>query len=181
MKQNNKHEQVQLQKSMEQDQEEQDLNKRIKTLDKVKRTMYSRINEFDKEQQKLIKQLDDIETLRKQNYKNYLEGFDEEFETHTKVRIKETPLLIEIFNEFVQQVYRPSKMYWLVAKTKEIINEELIKNLNDEQKDLLEQWQYCEDRILDDMIEQAFVYGYATAVELREEAIKQYPPKIEDN
>ena len=50
MKQNNKHEQVQLQKSMEQDQEEQDLNKRIKTLDKVKRTMYSRINEFDKEQ-----------------------------------------------------------------------------------------------------------------------------------
>ena len=46
--------------------------------------MYSRINEFDKEQQKLIKQLDDIETLRKQNYKNYLEGFDEEFETHTK-------------------------------------------------------------------------------------------------
>ena len=51
----------------------------------------------------------------------------------------------------------------------------------DEQKDLLEQWQYCEDRILDDMVEQAFVYGYATAVELREEAIKQYPPKTEDN
>lgn len=81
----------------------------------------------------------------------------------------------------MQQVYRPSKMYWLVAKTKEIINQELIKNLNDEQKDLLEQWQYCEDRILDDMIEQAFVYGYATAFELREEAIKQYPPKTEDN
>lgn len=181
MKQNNKQEQVQLQKSMEQDQEELKIKQQIQVLDKVKKTMYSRINEFNNEQQELIKQLDDIEELKKQNYKNYLEGFDEEFETHTKVRIKETPLLIGIFNEFVQQVYRPSKMYWLVAKTKEIINQELIKNLNDEQKDLLEQWQYCEDRILDDMIEQAFVYGYATAVELREEAVSQYPYKKEDN
>lgn len=127
MKQNNKQEQVQLQKSMEQDQEELKIKQQIQVLDKVTKTMYSRINEFNNEQQELIKQLDDIETLRKQNYKNYLEGFYEEFETHTKVRIKETPLLIGIFNEFVQQVYRPSKMYWLVAKTKEIINQELIK------------------------------------------------------
>lgn len=181
MKQNNKQEQIQLQKSMEQDQEELKIKQQIQVLDKVKKTMYSRINEFNNEQQKLIKQLDDIEELRKQNYKNYLEGFDEEFETHTKVRIKETPLLLALFNEFVQEIYRPSEMYKLAAKTKNIINDELLKILNEEQKNLLEQWQYCEDRILDDMVEQAFVYGYSTAVELREEAIKQYPPKTEDN
>ena len=81
----------------------------------------------------------------------------------------------------MQEIYRPSKMYKLAAKTKNIINDELLKTLNEEQKNLLEQWQYCEDRILDDMVEQAFVYGYATAVELREEVIKQYPPKTEDN
>ena len=127
MKQNNKQEQVQLQKSMEQDQEELKIKQQIQVLDKVKKTMYSRINEFNKEEQELIKRLDNLEQQKKENYKNYLEGFDEEFETHTKVRIKETPLLIGIFNEFVQQVYRPSKMYWLVAKTKEIINQELIK------------------------------------------------------
>ena len=181
MKQKNKQEQVQLQKSMEQDQEELKIKQQIQVLDKVTKTMYSRINEFNNEQQELIKQLDDIETLRKQNYKNYLEGFDEEFETHTQLRIKETPLLLALFNEFVQEIYRPSEMYKLAAKTKNIINDELLKTLNEEQKDLLEQWQYCEDRILDDMVEQAFVYGYATAVELREEAIKQYPPKTEDN
>ena len=110
-----------------------------------------------------------------------LESFDEEFETHTKNRIKETPLLMGIFNEFVEHIYKPSNMYWVAAKTKNIINDELLKTLNEQQKNLLEQWQYCEDRILDDMVEQAFVYGYATAVELREEAIKQYPHKIEDN
>ena len=80
----------------------------------------------------------------------------------------------------MQEIYRPSEMYKLAAKTKNIINDELLKTLNEEQKDLLEQWQYCEDRILDDMVEQAFVYGYATAVELREEAIKQYEQYIKD-
>ena len=181
MKQNNKQEQVQLHEPIEQGQEELKIKQQIQVLDKVKKAMYGRINEFNKDQQELIKQLDDIEELKKANYKDYLKGFDEEFETHTQLRIRETPLLMRMFNEFVENIYKPSKMYWLVAKTKEIINQELIKNLNDEQKDLLEQWQYCEDRILDDMIEQAFVYGYATAVELREEAIKQYPSKTEDN
>lgn len=42
---------------------------------------------------------------------------------------------------------------------------------------MLEQWKYCEDRILDDMIEQAFIYGYSMAVQFRDEAIKQYPNK----
>lgn len=181
MKQNNKQEQVQLQKSMEQDQEELKIKQQIQVLDKVKKTMYSKIDKFNNEQQKLIKQLDDIEELRKQNYKNYLESFDEEFETHTKNRIKETPLLMGIFNEFVEHIYKTSNMYWVAAKTKEMIKDDLLKTLNDEQKDLLEQLQLCEDRILDDMTEQAFIYGYAISVESREEAVSQYPSKTEDN
>lgn len=65
----------------------------------------------------------------------------------------------------------------LATKTKSIIKEEILKSLNEEQKNLLEQLQQCEDRILDDMIEQAYVYGYSTAVTLRDEALKQYQPK----
>ena len=137
---------------MEQDQEELKIKQQIQVLDKVKKTMYSRINEFNKEEQELIKHLDNLEQQKKENYKNHLEGF----ETHTQLRIKETPLLLALFNEFVQEIYRPSKMYKLAAKTKNIINDELLKTLNEEQKNLLEQWQYCEDRILDNMVEQAF-------------------------
>lgn len=50
MKQNNKQEQVQLQKSMEQDQEELKIKQQIQVLDKVKKTMYSKIDKFNNEQ-----------------------------------------------------------------------------------------------------------------------------------
>lgn len=166
---------------MDQEQEKQELNKKINTLDKVKKTLYNRIHEFDKDQQELIKKLDDIEELKKANYKNYLEGFDEAFETHTQDRLKETPLLMRMFNEFVEHIFKPSNMYWLAAKTKNRIKEDLSKTLTDEQKDMLEQLQLCEDRILDDMTEQAFIYGYSIAMQSREEAINQYPSNKEDN
>ena len=188
MNQDHKQEQVQLQEPMELDQVElnqeiqnQEVKKEIDTLDKVKKNLYSRIHEFDKKQQELIKKLDDIEELKKANYKNYLEGFDEAFETHTQDRIKETPLLMRMFNEFVEHIFKPSNMYWLAAKTKNRIKEDLSKTLTDEQKDMLEQLQLCEDRILDDMTEQAFIYGYSIAMQSREEAINQYPSKKEDN
>ena len=166
---------------MDQEQEKQELNKKINTLDKVKKTLYNRIHEFDKDQQELIKKLEDIEELKKANYKNYLEGFDEAFETHTQDRLKETPLLMRMFNEFVEHIFKPSNMYWLAAKTKNRIKEDLSKTLTDEQKDMLEQLQLCEDRILDDMTEQAFIYGYSIAMQSREEAINQYPSNKEDN
>ena len=162
---------------MEQDQEELKIKQQIQVLDKVKKTIYSRINEFNKEEQELIKHLDNLEQQKKENYKNHLEGF----ETHTQLRIKETPLLLALFNEFVQEIYRPSKMYKLAAKTKNIINDELLKTLNEEQKNLLEQWQYCEDRILDDMVEQAFSKTNYKFKIIPCNYIKQYPPKTEDN
>ena len=95
--------------------------------------------------------------------------------THTKDRIKETPLLINLFNDFVQQIYKPSKLYKLAIKTQNDIYEEMKKTFTEEQKQLLEQWKFCEDRILDDMLEQSFIYGYSMSCQLREEAIKQYP------
>lgn len=166
---------------MEQLNNKDDLQKELDILDKVKKKLYNNINDYSKEEQEIIKKLDDIEELKKANYKKYLEGFDEEFETHTKIRTEETPLLMALFNEFVEHIYKPSNMYWVAAKTKNMIKEDLLKTLNDEQKDMLEQIQFCEDRILDDMTEQAFIYGYAISVELREESINQYSSKKEEN
>lgn len=121
---------------------EKDLDHQLPMGDKI-RTAISKIEEMQKDENK---------------YKDYLEGLDEEFETNCKNRIKETPLLLSLFQEFVQQIYRPSKLYKLAHKTKQIIDDELRNTLNKEQKNLLEQWQFCEDRILDDMIEQAFIF-----------------------
>lgn len=111
---------------MEQEQKKQEIEKQINIIDRLKNNLYIRINEFNKEEQELIKHLDNLEQQKKEKYKNHLEGFDEEFETHTQLRIKETPLLLALFNEFVQEIYRPSEMYKLAAKTKNIINDELL-------------------------------------------------------
>lgn len=117
----------------------------------------------------------EIESKRENKIKDYLEGFDEEFETNIKERIKETPLLINLFNDFVQQIYKPSKLYKLAIKTQNDIYEEMKKTFTEEQKQLLEQMKYCQDIILNDMLEQSFIYGYSMSCQLREEAIKQYP------
>lgn len=112
-------------------------------------------------------------------YTGYLLGFDEVFETHTQERLKETPLLMNLFQNFIQEIYKPSKLYNIAIEIKSRINEDLKNTLDVDQRKLLEQWQFCEDRILDDMIEQAFIYGYALSAQLRYEAIKKYPYKKE--
>ena len=107
-------------------------------------------------------------------YKEFLKGFDEEFETHTKNRIKETPLLLTLFRDFIQEIYRPSEIYKLSIKAKKQITEELNKNLNKQQIKLLEKWQYYENIMSEDLVEQAFIYGYSMCNQIKQESIKQY-------
>lgn len=145
---------------MEQENSKEALEKRLSDIGKVKNTLKSRLDKFSNEESNIMQQLQEIEKLQndENKYNDYLEGLDEEFDTNCKNRIKETPLLLSLFQEFVQQIYRPSKLYKLAHKTKQIIDDELRNTLDKEQKNLLEQWQFCEDRILDDMIEQAFIF-----------------------
>ena len=100
MKQNNKQEQVQLQKSMEQDQEELKIKQQIQVLDKVTKTMYSRINEFNNEQQELIKQLDDIETLYEFFFvRNYQNIFDIVYKTLNRRKAYFVDIYKEVYND----------------------------------------------------------------------------------
>lgn len=70
-----------------------------------------------------------------------------------------------------------------IKYNKEIIDiEKKIKNkmketFTDEQMNLLEQYQNCEDKILQDMVEQAFVFGYVMSNELKYEATRYYNKK----
>lgn len=128
------------------------------------------------------KELDNLQQMineeeERKNYKYYLKGFDEEFQTHLQDRMKETPLLLNLFREFVKEIYSPTKIERLAVHIKAEIKEELDNTLTIEQKYYMEQLQFLEDRILDDMVEQGFVYGYAMGIQLKNEAIKQYPYK----
>ena len=114
---------------------------------------------------------------REKLYTGYLKGFDKEFRTHISMRMKETPLLRELFNAFIEEIYRPSKIHQLSNSICIKIEEDLNRSLNKKQKKLFSQWKFCEDIIANDLAEQSFIYGYAMSTEFREEAEKQYPYK----
>lgn len=147
-----------------------DIEKRKKELIKELALLYN--YNIEKDNAKITKE--EIEEKRKVNVKDYLEGFDKEFETYTQEKIKEIPLLINLYQEFLQEVYQPSKRYLLALKIKNEINEDIEKTFTEEQQELMKQFKECQDIILNDMTEEAFVYGYCMATELREEAIKRY-------
>lgn len=108
---------------------------------------------------------------------NYITEFDKTFETDIKSKINETPLLTSLFNDFVQEIYKPSETYLNIQKTKIKLKEQLIKDFTEEQRNLFKQINLCEDRILEDMTEQAFIYGYSMSSQLREESTKKYTYK----
>lgn len=116
----------------------------------------------------------DIEEKRINNVKDYLKGFDTEFETSMQEKIKEVPLLISLYQEFLQEVYQPSKRYKLALKLRNEINDDIEKTFTEEQQELMKQYKECELIMIDDITEEAFVYGFSLAYQLKEESIKKY-------
>ena len=117
----------------------------------------------------------EIEQRREMNVKNYLEGFDKEFESNAAEKINKTPLMVRLYKDFIQEIYQPSKRYKLALKIKNEINADMEKTFTKEQKEIMKQFKECESILIDDLIEQAFIYGYAMCNQLKEESIKQYP------
>ena len=83
-------------------------------------------------------------------------------------------MLINLYQEFLHEVYQPSKRYLLALKIKNKINDDIEETFTEEQQELMKQFKECQDIILNDMTEESFIYGYCMASELREEAIERY-------
>lgn len=116
----------------------------------------------------------DIKEKRINNVKDYLKGFDKEFETSMQEKIKEFPLLISLYQEFLQEVYQPSNRYKLALKLRNEINDDIEKTFTEEQQELMKQYKECELIMIDDMTEESFIYGFSLAYQLKEESIKKY-------
>ena len=129
---------------------------------------------YDFKEQKPTVSKEEIEEKRKVNVRNYLEGFYKEFKIYKKEITKEIPLLINLYEEFLQEVYNPSDRYKLALKIINEINEDIEKTFSEEQQELMKQFKECQDIMIDDMVQEAFVYGYAMASELKKEVINRY-------
>lgn len=106
-------------------------------------------------------------------FENYIQAFEEEFETNAKERLKQAPLLVRIYRDYMELIYAPSERYDTAIKAMDEIDKQLDMTLTVEQKNLLNQKRYCENVITDDLVEMSFVYGYSICDELRKEANKQ--------
>ncbi len=148
-----------------------------KEIEKRKRELLNELAllygyDFKEEKPKVSKE--EIEEKRKVNVRNYLEGFYKEFKIYKKEITKEIPLLINLYEEFLQEVYNPSDRYKLALKIINEINEDIEKTFSEEQQELMKQFKECQDIMIDDMVQEAFVYGYAMASELKKEVINRY-------
>lgn len=114
----------------------------------------------------------DFEKMKEDRIEEILKDFDEHFETKANERIKNKPIIMNIFNQFIDEIFETDQKYKLVFDKQQEILQQL--NLNEEQQELFEKWEDCQSRILDDRVERAFIYGFAIPDETREESKKEY-------
>ena len=108
--------------------------------------------------------------MLEKEWDKYLEEYEEEYSKHIEERKKEIPMLMAVFEQFEEKIYEPTKIYKLMVKVKEEIEEELCEISNKKQKELVEKITLCEDNISNDIAEQAFIYGFKVAMGLKEES-----------
>ena len=108
--------------------------------------------------------------MKESTVEEVLKRFDEHFETKTKERLKNKFIIMNVFNQFVNEIYEPNETYNIVIKTKEEIEKQL--KLNDEQKELFKKWEVCKNTIVNNFIETSFIYGFIVEDELKEQCKK---------
>ena len=107
---------------------------------------------------------------KKYKYKEYLKFFDEECKKNAEQLIKETPLLVALYEDFAQQLVQQSKLSKLASETQARITEELENILTRDEQKLLQTWQEQEEIIYEEREQQIFVYGYVMSTLLRYES-----------
>lgn len=99
-----------------------------------------------------------------------IKEFDEEFDTKMSKRIKNMPVIMSIYEQFYDEIFKCDENY---KKVEDLQHKILTKiNPNLEQKELLEKWQDCENILLNDAVERAFICGICINKELNTEILK---------
>ena len=108
--------------------------------------------------------------MKEDKIRKILREFDEELGTQVSERIKNIPIIMNIFQQFIRQIYESDGTYSKALS----IEKKIIKKMkiNSRQKRLLEHFQDCENAIANELMERAFAYGYAIHNEEIEEIKK---------
>ena len=97
--------------------------------------------------------------------------FDVTFDTSVagKVNSDAASIIKRIFVEYIEGIYSPSQEYNKLSKIAITSRKKLEQTMTLNQKELLEDYCEKETDVLGEVIEQAFVYGFCLANQLRDE------------
>ena len=123
---------------------------------------------------KTISKIDNIEYIEKvkSRYIEYLENFDKECKTNARNLINEVPLLIAIYEDFVQELIQPTAISKKAEKELQRIKDELINTLEPQQIKLFKEAEDIEENLSDERERQAYIYGYIISTIQKQEATK---------
>ena len=95
-----------------------------------------------------------------------LKQFNEEFGSQIKLNYKKTPLLLNMFNDYIEQTFKACKYYNKLIDKIETLETELLKTLNEKQHTIIKELEFYIDKVNSYENEQSFIYGYCLDKEL---------------
>ena len=156
------------------EQERIKLEEVLKTVQDIECKLQQKLSVED-DIKRIIAKIDNIEFIQKAKTrcKEYLQNFDNECKTNSIELIKVAPLLLAIYEDFIQLLIQPTTISKQAEKELGKVNEELRNTLDNIQKELLEQVESLSETMADEREIQAYLYGYVMAtVERKETSIK---------
>ena len=94
-------------------------------------------------------------------------------ETREKKRIRQTPVIMSLYKEHFQSV-EPTKYQQMASQLRGKIAEELRNTLDNDQRELLAQWEEYEDICIEEKVQQAYVFGFVTGSTIKDETMREY-------
>lgn len=89
----------------------------------------------------------------------FTKQFNQEFGSKIEISNKNIPLLLNMFNEYIEQTFKTSDLYNEILGRIVELEEQLKETLTDEQQDLFDKWDIYKDELNQYTSEKSFIYG----------------------
>ena len=108
-----------------------------------------------------------------EDFERYLINFEKEYNIYLKNKRQEIPVLVDTFSGLIDDIFETDDFKNSIVGTQMKLTEELLKASNGKQAKLFNEIQEFQNVAFSETVERAFIFGYATAIQLRED-LKKY-------
>lgn len=129
---------------------------------------------------KFKKEYYDDKGKTEEDFKKYLINFEKEYNIYLRNKRQEIPVLVDTFNNLIDDIFETDDFKNSIVGTQMKLTEELLKVSNGKQANLFKEIQEFQNVSFSETVERAFIFGYATAVQLREDLKKYTNIKISE-